>query len=493
MVKAVLGVDIGTSSSKGVLVDSAGAIMASADIQHTISHSRVGFAEMDPQAWWDEFVYLSRKLMAGQSVEIAGVGVSGMGPCVAVATAQGVPLRPAILYGIDTRATKQIAELNQTLGGDAIRERCGSALSSQAVGPKLLWIRQVEPHIWASVNRLFMPSSWLVFKLTGEYVLDHHSASQSAPLYDIEKNEWIDDWAGAVAPGLSLPRLLWPGEVAGTVTTRASIETAIPEGTPVIAGTIDAWAEAASIGALNPGDLMLMYGTTMFLIHSSAQRTRIRNLWNTAGIEPMVFSAAAGMATSGAITSWLRGIFGSPGYEDLLDEAVMSGVGANGLLMLPYFAGERTPISDPYARGVIVGLTTSTSRGDLYRAALEATAYGVLHNVHAIETAATPVKRVVAVGGGTQGGVWTQIVSDVIGRPQFIPAQTVGASYGAAYLIAHQLFNASIAQWNPITSTIEPDLKKHGTYLSLFEQYLALYPATQGVVHHLAQHALWDQ
>lgn len=193
-------------------------------------------------------------------------------------------------------------------------------------------------------------------------------------------------------------------------------------------GSIDAWTEAVSVNAQNPGDLMLMYGTTMFLIATVARPLATPSMWGTVGAYPGTRNLAGGMATSGAITAWLRDVAGAPPYEALLAEAADSGPGARGLLMLPYFAGERTPLMDPDARGVVAGLTISHTRGDLYRAALEATAYGVRHNLETLAAAGAEVSRTVAVGGGVRGGLWTQIVSDVTGLTQLVPAVTVGAS-----------------------------------------------------------------
>src|SRR5699024_10916155 len=155
-------------------------------------------------------------------------------------------------------------------------------------------------------------------------------------------------------------------------------------------------------------------------------------------------------------TSWLRDLVGGPDYRDLLEEARDSGVGARGLLMLPYFAGERTPFADPDARGTVTGLTLEHRRGDLYRSALEATAFGVRHNVEAIRGQGGDIRRIVGVGGGTQGGLWTQIVSDVTGLTQVIPTVTVGASYGSAFLAASLHSDVSIRQWNPARRTVSP-------------------------------------
>ncbi|GAA2365577.1 sugar kinase [Catellatospora methionotrophica] len=484
----VLGVDIGTSSSKGVLVALDGTIVATATREHEVRRPAPGHVEMDAHVWWDEAAGIIRELLAApEAGPVRAVGVSGMGPCVLVTDLAGEPRRPAMLYGIDTRATAQIERLTGALGGaEVIRERCGSSLSTQAVGPKLAWLAEHEPQAVAGDWRLFQPSTWLGWHLTGAYYLDHHSASQCTPMYDAGAQGWYGPWVGEVAAGLQLPPLVWPGDTIGGVSPAAAAETGLTAGTPVIAGTIDAWSEAISVGAFRVGDLMLMYGTTMFLINTVDRPLTSPTLWGTVGALPGTRNLAGGMATSGAITGWLRELFGSPGFPELLELADEAGPGAHGLLMLPYFAGERTPVADPDARGVLAGLTVSHTRGDLYRAALEATAFGVRHNVAAIEQAGGHVERIVAVGGGAQGSLWTQLVSDVTGLAQAIPAQTIGASFGAAFLAASAVGGPDIEQWNPIVETRTPRATVRADYDELYALYLDLYPATVPTVHALA-------
>ena len=482
---AVLGVDVGTSSTKGALVDLDGHLIASAVRHHTVDHPRPGWFEMDADVWWDEFTSISREL-SSDSVQVLAVGVSGMGPCVALTSEDDTPVRPAILYGVDMRSGAQIERLNAELGAEKILARCGSALSSQAAGAKIAWVRDTEPEAYRRSRRLFMPSSWLVRRLTGAYVLDHHSASQCTPLYDTQAMRWYQPWVDIVCPELELPPLRWPGEAAGQVTPAAAASTGLAAGTPVITGTVDAWAEAISVGAQGVGDLMLMYGTTMFLINTVAERLSHPALWGTVGALPGTRNLAGGLATSGSVTAWLKELLGSE-YADLLALAAASPPGANGLLMLPYFAGERTPIMDPRARGLLAGLTLSHTAGDLYRAVLEATGFAVRHNIEAIVAAGGDVRRVVAVGGGTQGLVWTQVISDITGLAQVIPSQSVGASYGSAFLAAQLIQPVAIEDWNPPRHVCQPDGRPAALYEELYRHYLSLYTSTRDVTHALAQ------
>ena len=488
MNELLLGLDIGTSSSKGVLVTPDGSVVARADRPHGLSIPRPGWAEHDVIAdWWVGAVAIMRELTAAAQGPIVGVGASGLGPCLVPAGADDSPLRPAILYGIDTRATAEIAELTARYGPDEILRRGGSVLTSQAVGPKLLWLQRNEPEVWSRTRRMYMASSYLVRRLTGAYVLDHHSASQCDPLYDMGRGEWASDWAGEIASGIELPALLWPGDVAGHVSPEAAAATGLPAGIPMVAGTIDAWAEAASVGVRRPGDTMLMYGTTMFLVEVVDRFVPDRTIWGTAGVEPGSRTLAAGMATSGALTGWFRDLVGGPPFETLVAEAAVVPAGSHGLVVLPYFAGERTPIFDPDARGMILGLTLEHGRGHLYRALLEATGYGVRHILAALGAAGSPPRRLVAVGGGTKGGLWTRIVSSVTGIAQEVPAVTIGASYGDAFMagVAAGVVDPA-ADWTRIAEVVEPDERLRATYDELYQAYLDLYPATREQAHLLA-------
>ena len=483
MTRAYLGVDIGTSSSKGVLVDEAGRILDTVVLAHEVRRPHPGHVEMDGQVWWREFVKIAEELLDRMRVDIIAVGVSGMGPCVLVTDVRDEPLRPAMLYGVDMRATEQIRRMTERFGDEQLLAQCGSVLTTQAVGPKLAWLADNEPELVARARRLYMPASWIVRRLTGEYVLDRHSASQCTPLFDRGALDWERAWASEIAPWLELPRLAWPEEIVGT--TREHVA-GIPAGTPVVAGTIDAWTESLSVGAHRPGDLMLMYGTTMFLIASARHRMSSPSMWGTVGVREGTWNLAGGLAASGAITAWIAELCGVD-FTTLADEADASAPGARGLLMLPYFAGERTPIMDPDARGLLVGLTLEHTRGDLYRAALEATALAVRHNLEAMAHAGVEISRVAAVGGGTKARAWTQTVSDVTGLEQELRAVTVGASYGAAHLAALAVDPlADIDAWNPVAKRITPSAHLAEFFDARYRLYRDIYESSAEVMHALA-------
>ena len=482
-----LGVDIGTASSKGVLVDASGQLLASAARPHETQTPQPGWFEHDAEGlWWVEFRALVRDLLAarpGQRVE--AVSTRGIGPCALVADGTGRPLRPAILYGIDRRAEHEIDELTDELGAGVLLARTGNRLTTQAVGPKLRWLARHEPGTWSQARRWYGASSYLAGRLTGEYVMDHYTASASDPLYDLTAMGWWPEGWAAAAPGIDPPRLAWPGDVIGEVSAAAAAETGLPAGTRVLAGTTDALAEAYSVGCRAVGDTMVMYGSTMFLIQTVARPAAHPGLWAAAGRTPDTFSIAAGMATSGLVTTWLAGITGED-VGDLLAEAAQVAPGADGLVLLPYFAGERTPIFDPQARGCWLGLTLDHGRGHLYRSVLEGVAFGVRHNIEAMTEAGGRPRRLVAVGGGTRGSLWTRIVSDVTGLPQDLPGTTIGAPYGDARMAADAC-GVDTSAWNPVAERIEPDAGTSERYDELYGVYRRTYEALRDEMHLLAR------
>ena len=490
MDELLLGVDIGSSASKGVLARPDGTIVAVAQRPHQLSLPRPGWAEHDAEAvWWSDFTGIARELTDAARAaggRVAAVGVSGIGPCVLPVDEAGTPLRPAILYGIDTRAMAQVESMTARFGADAILARGGTLLTSQAGGPKLLWIREAEPEVWARTARFHMAHSLVIERLTGEYVLDHHSASQLDPLYDMRTAGWAEDWIADTLPGIRFPRLAWSEEVVGQVHAAGETATGIPAGTPIVAGTIDAWAEALSAGVRAPGEAMLMYGTTMFLVEVTDAIRPDERLWATQGALTGTVTYAAGLSVSGGLTAWLRDIVERP-FEELVREAAATPPGADGLLVLPFFGAARSPIHDPDARGVILGLTLAHGRGHVYRALLEGAAYEVRHNLEVFAAAGAAPRTLAAVGGGTKGALWTQVVTDVTGQAQVIPEQTIGASYGDAWLagVGTGMTSADRA-WNPPAATVAPDATVRDRYDRLYELYRRLYPATRDLAHEAA-------
>lgn len=502
MTQAYIGMDIGTGSTKAVLCSAEGRILHSATRSHQMQIPCPGWAEFDAQGvWWDEICSLGHELMDhGHGVEILGMCVSGMGPCLVLTDDQLAPVRPAILYGVDMRAHREIEAQTLRYGAEAILRECGTALSSQAVGPKIEWVRRNEPEVFARATRVFGANSYIAAKLTGAYVQDHHSASQSDPLYsmpedggglragDAPAGSWHEARWRDICEHLEAPELVWPHEVVGQVHEEAARATGIPSGTPVSAGSVDAWVEALSAGISAPGDLMLMYGSTMFLTHTVSEISAHPQLWLTNGIFPGTLTLAAGMATSGSVLGWWQKQLGDLSFTELDALANEVPAGAEGLLSLPYYAGERTPIFDPRARGTLVGLTLSHGRGHLIRAQYEGIGFAVRQVLALLESQAQPIQRIVAVGGGAQSPVWTQAVSDITGREQEIPDQTIGASYGDALLAAIGTGRADTGTtWARTARVVRPRAERRELYDRLFRGYESLYPALKPVMHELAE------
>jgi xylulokinase len=482
-----LGIDIGTGSSKAVLVDGNGRVVASATRPHRTTSPQPGwFEHAAEEVWWSAVTALSREVLASAGdTHVEAVCASGIGPCALVTDDVARPLRPAILYGIDRRAIAEIEELTETLGADELLRLTGNRLTTQAVGPKLLWIAHHESAVAERARRWYCASSYIVERLSGEYIRDHYSASTSDPLYDLTRRDWWPGGWAACAPGIERPRLAWPGEIVGRVSTEAATATGIPAGTPVLAGTIDAMAEAYSVGCRDVGDTMVMYGSTLFLIGTVARAATHPGLWAATGRTADTFSVAAGMATSGLVATWLAEVTGTT-VGDLIDEVGAIPAGSDGLVLLPYFAGERTPLFDPAARGTWVGLTLDHTRAHLGRSVLEGVAYGVRHNLDAMTEAGAAPRRLVAVGGGTRGSVWTRIVSDVTGLPQDLPATAIGASYGDARMAADAC-GVDTAGWNPVAQRLEPDPASAGRYDELYGVYRRTYVALRDEMHRLAR------
>lgn len=502
----LLGIDIGTYESKGVVSTSDGKVVAQASVDHELSIPHPGYAEHDAEkVWWHDFVSLCRQLLLTPGVSpsrIAGIGVSAIAPCVLPVDREGYPLRPAILYGVDTRASEEILELERELGRDAIFANSALHLSSQAAGPKILWIRKNEPQVWDKTVKFLTGSGYLVYKLTGEQVIDIYTATAYAPMLNLRKMIWDQAMAKPITPLNRLPRLLWSVEVAGKITPEAANETGLSIGTPVIAGTADAASEALSAGLSRPGDLMLMYGSSMFFIQKTSKLIATESMWGARFLEPDTYVVAAGMSTSGSLTRWFRDNLaleewnaeidgGRNAYEALATLAAQSPMGARGLVLLPYFSGERTPINDPDARGLILGLTLSHTRADLYRAILEGVGFGIRHNIDTMRAEGVPPSRILAVGGGTKNGLWLQIVSDIAGIKQYVPDQNFGAAYGNTFMagVGIGMFEDTrqAANWIDFKTIVKPNPAAKELYDPYYQIYRQVYLNTGESMHQLAK------
>ncbi|TFL16503.1 FGGY-family carbohydrate kinase [Jannaschia formosa] len=488
----LLGIDIGTFEAKGVLTTPSGEVVAQATRAHRMDVPRPGWAEHDAEGvWWDGLVALCRDLLAGRDGgAVVCLALSGIGPCVLPVDAAGDPLAPAILYGVDARAGEQIEAMTARLGAGTMLEVSGNVLTTQSVGPKVLWLRQERPEVWARTAAIETCTTFLVRRLTGERVLDHHSAGQWTPFYDARAGAWSEEMCAGVVDPAMLPRLVWTTEVVGEVTAEAAARTGLAPGTPVTAGTIDAAAEAVSVGVRDAGDMMIMYGSSMFMIQVTPGRLVEPSLWSAPWLWEGTWCAMAGQGTSGTLTRWFRDLaareLGDDAFAALVAEAEAVPPGAEGLLCLPYFSGERTPIQDPKAKGAFFGLNLTHGRGHMFRALCEGVAMGTAHVLETCREGGADPSRVLAVGGGVRNPVWLQATSDLGGVAQSLCRSSVGASLGDAFLAACAVGACSpddIAAWNPVEREIGPVARDE--YARAYPLWRELYESTRTIAHRL--------
>lgn len=487
-----LGIDVGTYETKGVLVDAAGAVHAEARARHGISTPEPGMVEQDADAvWWTDLVDVAAQLRAAvPDGVIVAVACSAIGPCVLPVDAELRPLRPAILYGVDTRATQEIEALDERLGADEILRRAGNTLTSQSAGPKVLWIERHEPDVAARTRWYLTSQSYLVARLTGRVVIDHATAGYFHPCYDLDRQEWSLDGIDDLIPPEKLPPLGWSTDVAGTVTEDAAAATGIPAGTPVVVGTTDAVAEAVGSSVTAVDDLMLMYGSSGYFIRVTERPHADPRLWAAPFALRGRFVLAAGTSTAGTATRWVADVLGldhgdgdAAMFARLMDLVRAAPPGAGGVRHLPHFSGERTPLHDPDARAAFTGLSLATGRAELARAVVEGVGASIALAVSALLDAGDGVPRVVAVGGGTRNEVLLQTVSDLTGLRQRTAA-TLGAAYGDAMLAAigaGAVSEERAAGWVTFADEVGPDPGRRTDAVGgLQETYRALRAVREG-------------
>lgn len=493
-----LGIDVGTFETKGVLVGSDGTVVAGARRRHGISTPEPGHVEQDPEGvWWADVTVIARELTSHPAaVHLRGVAVSAIGPCVVATDADLQPLRPGILYGVDTRATAQIERITACLGADEIYRRTGNTLTSQSAGPKIAWVRDNEPEVWEAARWFMTSQSFIVAKLTGEVVIDHATAGYFHPLYDLAAGAWDTTGCDDIVEESCLPRIAWSSDIAGTVTAAASAVTGIPEGTPVIVGTTDAPAEAVGAGVVADGQLMAMFGSSGYFIRVGDRPITHPDLWSAPFVFPGTYVLASGTSTAGTATRWLADLLSMTTHEDertfadLIDLAAESVPGARGVLALPHFAGERTPFQDPLSRGAVIGLGLEHTRADLARAVLEGIGHSIAAAILAFRVARAPISCVRAIGGATRNRFIIETVSTVTGLDQQV-ADTEGAAYGDAFLAALGVGQFedpdAVRSWVRVRETVQPDTATCGRLLADHDDYTALYRALAPLHHQRAR------
>ena len=497
-----LGIDIGTYESKGVITNSAGEVIARHTCPHELETPKPGYAEhYAEKTWWSDFCEISAKLLEKSRIkatDIKAVGCSTIAPCCLPVDKTCKPLRKAILYGVDVRAVDEIAYLENLLGSENIQNKYGMPVTSQSAAAKILWLKNHEPEIYNSAAKFITGTTYLVAKLTGNYVIDRYTAATWVPLYDVIKNDWDVETLNIFCKLEQLAQCNWTTDIAGKITFEAAAETGLAEGTPVITGTADAAAEAVSAGVFESGDLMLMYGSSVFMIHVTERFKTDNRLCTGPYLFPGTFAVTAGMSTAGTLTRWFRDQVakdllqlqkqqGTNAYGMLAEEISSIPPGSDGLIVLPYFSGERTPINDPQAKGIIFGLNLLHSRAHIFNACLEGIGYGIAQHFDIFKELQLETKKIMAVGGGTKNTKWLQIVSDICGRTQHTVTEGIGASYGDTLLAATGIgYYKSIKQVGDLikeNNIITPDEERHSQYSSPRLKYELLYRATKDIMH----------
>lgn len=497
-----MGIDIGTSETKGVLIDGRGRIFMQCSTTHGMENPKPNYYEHDAEAvWWKDFCLVSQKLLRESGTDrsrIACVGASTLGSDCLPVDENCRPLRKAILYGIDSRSQEEIAWLTKVYGDRKVRELFGRPICSGDVAAKILWIKHHEQDVYERTHKFLTGSSYIAAKLTGRYVLDQFLAQASfRPLYRMDGSV-NEEECSLYCRSDQLAEALPAYAVAGAVTGKAASETGLMEGTPVITGTGDSAAEAVSTGVLRPGDMMLQFGSTLFMYYCCDRPFRDDRMRGNNYLIPDTFSVAGGTNTAGTLTKWYRDVL----YPDLLAlqeqtgrnayEAMLDGIGeippgSDGLITLPYFAGERTPLNDPNAKGVIFGLKLSHTRLHLYRSALESVGYSVNQHLEVLRENGFPLKKLMAVGGGAKNLPWMQMVADICGEPVRIAEVTLGAAYGDALMAALGSGGfqsvGELEQMIRVRQILTPDKGRHEIYRHYQEIYDGLYRNTKEFMH----------
>lgn len=485
----LLGIDIGTTSTIGILVDTDGRLLGTASRDCDLRSEHPAWAEEDPAQWWDNTCAITRELIRGRSPkEIAAVGVTGMVPALVCLDAEGRPLRRSIQQN-DARTGREIAELAREIPEAAFFARTGVGINQQLVAPRLRWLARHEPAVISATATILGSYDYLAGRLAGARLVEQNWALEAG---------FVDLATGALDPALIAlgaidPALVPPvrasHEVVGEVTEEAAEATGLAAGTPVVAGCADHVASAFVAGVVAEGDLLIKFGGAGDVLLASAAARPDPRLFLDHHIVPGLWLTNGCMAASGSVLKWLARTCaaqegaaavaaGESVYARLDRLAAAVPAGAGGVVLLPYFLGEKTPIHDPDARGTIVGLGLHHGLGHLWRAALEAVVYGFRHHVDVFAEAGLPVKRVVASDGGSSSALWMQIAADILQRPVQLVIGHPGSSLGAAFVAGMGV--GVLEDWAAINRFVRPGrvVAPDPATRAAYDEAYALYRAT---------------
>ena len=503
----LIGVDVGTQSVRSCLFDLEGAVVASATRPLTTTFPKPAWAEQDPEEWWRAAVETLKEILQASGVdpkEIAALSYDCTACTVVALTEEGKPLRPALLW-MDERAHVEADEASAT--GHAILKYCGGKVSPQWMIPKGRWLERHEPAAFARARWIVDEADFFTFRLTGRMTasLDNATAKWN---YVRPLGGWPADFLRAVKAERLAAK--WPTEVLpvgqslGRIHEAVAREVGLSRETIVAQGGIDAHAGEIALGAVGAGELAIILGSSTCHMAQSATPV-FANIWGPypdALVEGM-FTLEGGQTATGSIIQWLVGHFGAEAasqakgrgqdvyaYLDGLAEAVPPG--SEGLLVLDYFQGNRTPYKDPLARGTVIGLTLKHGLPHLYRAVYEGICFGTRQILEDMTTHGFRLERIYAGGGGAKSRLWTQIQADVLGHPIHLPRDKETMALGAAIWAGlgagvFRSYEDAIGRMVHIERAVTPDPRRHATYEGLYRQYVELYPAVRATMHSLAK------
>ncbi|GEM90042.1 FGGY-family carbohydrate kinase [Oceanithermus desulfurans] len=482
---SVVGIDVGTTAVKALLLDEEARVVAEASHPHDLKSPRPGWAEEDPADWW-KGVQAALGALAGQAplADVGMAAVSGMVPALVLLDEAGRVLRPSIQQN-DARHTEEIAWFRERFPEDWLFGHAGATWNQQVIPPKLLWIQRHEPEAFARIRRIAGSYEYVTGRLGGPEYLEANWALESG-LWSERERRWLVELLDALEldPGVLRP-VRFPGEVVGEV---ASSEVPLPLGTPLAAGSADHIAAALAAGLLAEGEAVLKFGGAGDFLYVSSAFAPLKELFIDHHDVPGRYVINGCMATSGSLVKWFRDRF-APGttYAELDTEAERVPAGSEGVVLLPYFLGEKTPIHDPKARGTVLGLTLSHGPAHLYRAILEGVAYAFRHHVEVLEAHGHAIERFYVMDGGARSPLWRKITASVLGRPVVhLASGHAGSAFGTAFLAG---VNAGFWSFERIKAlatpagTTEPDPAwarvydaLYGVYRETYERLKVLYP-----------------
>ena len=497
----LLGLDIGTTSTIGILIDTEGGILATASRPSALVSRHANWAEEDTELWWSNVCDLVPALLRAARLEagaIAAVGVTGMVPTVILLDGSGRPLRPSIQQN-DARAVDEIEELKRRVDGDDWFRRTGGSINQQVVAPKLLWLARHEPDCFGQARTVMGSYDYITFRLTGAASIEGNWALE-AGFYNLARDGLDEDLVRLGGISLDrLPPLRASGEPAGAVTQQAAEETGLVAGTPVVIGCADHIASAFVAGACDQGDLVVKFGGAGDIMLTCQRPVTDPRMFIDFHIVPDLYVSNGCMAASGSVLNWIVAQLGQAEAEAaraagqsphawLDDRASDLPPGAGGLVLLPYFLGEKTPLHDPRAKGTLVGLGLHHELRHIWRAALESVAFGFRHHMDVFEEMNCGVGRVLACDGGAASDLWVQTTADILERPIERLLEHPGSSLGAAFVAG--MGTGALDDWSAIARyarcdrIFEPDRSRteacrnaYGIYRDLYRRLETLYPS----------------